>query len=106
MLLAVDGAEALKTLAQRRERAEEMPCVILMDLWMAGMSGDELLGELARDTELAKIAVVVLTGVPDLDIAERWPQVSRVIRKPFRLEAVVDAIQPTCESCTDAPIRL
>ena len=105
VLLAINGAEAVAILRGRHQRRDEMPCIILMDLWMAGMSGDELLGELARDPGLAKIPVVVLTGAPDLDVVARWPQVKKVIRKPFRLEAVFDAIQPSCETCSDALLR-
>jgi len=105
VLLAGDGSEALGLLRRRIERKNQVPCAILLDLWMPGMSGDEFLAELAADPDFSKIPVVVLTGAPGEGPERRWSQVRQVIAKPFRLESVFEAIQPSCESCSDALIR-
>jgi CheY-like chemotaxis protein len=105
VLLAGDGREALRLLRRRIEEKNQVPCAILLDLWMPGMSGDEFLAKLAAAPEFSRIPVVVLTGAPGEHPRQRWPQVRQVITKPFRLEAVFEAIQPSCESCSDALIR-
>jgi len=105
VLLAEDGEGALRVLRERAGQKSQIPCAILLDLWLPGMSGDEFLAKLAGDPDFSKVPVVVLTGAPGEHPLHRWPQVRQVLTKPFRVEAVFEAIQPSCESCSDALIQ-
>ena len=61
-----DGQEALDYLRRRGSYTDPAlsprPAVVLLDLNMPGMDGDELLGHIRSDPKLRSLPVVVLTG--------------------------------------------
>ena len=60
-----DGAEALDYMYCRdkyQDRAEGMPCVILLDLKMPRVDGIEVLRTLKSDPELRHVPIVMLTS--------------------------------------------
>lgn len=84
-ILAASGADALAVLADRR------PCLIILDLIMPGMSGNELLVRLRAEPELATLPVVVSTSTP-----ERAPRDVPVIPKPIDIGAMCDWMRRLC----------
>jgi CheY-like chemotaxis protein len=82
-----DGAEAL---AQLRKGAR--PCLILLDLMMPGMSGFDLGEQLAADTELARIPLVVITGAGAAAADKARALQLEVMRKPFELTALLSTV--------------
>lgn len=58
---ASDGAEALRLVRQHR------PAVLVLDLWMPGVDGLQVLDELRFDPAASRLAVVVLTGDGEAD---------------------------------------
>jgi CheY-like chemotaxis protein len=90
VVLAADGGEALRQLA-----ADPLPGLILLDLMMPGMSGEEFRARQLADQRLARIPVVVLSGAGDLDDASRKLQVE-VIGKPIELSELVSAVARYC----------
>jgi CheY-like chemotaxis protein len=89
-LLASEGYEVASAADGRRALAEarsRRPDVILLDLMMPVMSGWEFREAQLRDPELAGIPVVVVTAFEDsLDG-------TALLRKPFLVEDVLDAVQ-------------
>jgi len=85
---AANGREALKVLAERR------PCLVILDLMMPIMSGQELLEQMQRQPELADVPVVISTSAPHIAPAD-WP----VIPKPIDIAKVVECLQRMCQ-CT------
>ncbi|HEX8791054.1 MAG TPA: response regulator [Polyangiaceae bacterium] len=79
-----DATEALQRLEQGLR-----PDVILLDLVMPGMSGDEMLQRLRATADLAKVPVVVLSARID------WQPPAGVesLRKPVELATVLDAVR-------------
>jgi CheY-like chemotaxis protein len=66
------------------------PCVVLMDLFMPEMTGDEFLTALRLDTALSAIPVVMITGArTELLDAE-------VLQKPFELDQLIDTVARHC----------
>jgi CheY-like chemotaxis protein len=60
-----DGAEALDYMYQRnkyKDRAEGLPCVILLDLKMPRVDGIEVLRVLKSDDQLRQVPIVMLTS--------------------------------------------
>ena len=71
-------------------RAGERPCVVLMDLLMPDMSGQQFLDALRADPELAGVDVVLVT-------AAREPVTGvDVLRKPFELTDLIATVKRHC----------
>ena len=71
------GAQALD-LARRRP-----PDAMLVDLWMPGMSGADVVHTMGTDPELAGIPVIVATGDTE---ASAVPGAFATVTKPFNLD--------------------
>lgn len=71
-------------------REQLLPCLLLVDLLMPGISGEQLASELRADAELAAIPVVMITGA-----AVRIPS-AEVLRKPFELADLLGAVARHC----------
>jgi CheY-like chemotaxis protein len=85
--LAENGAEALVKLRQWK------PCVVIVDLRMPVMTGDELIAIMKQDPELASLPIVVSTSSP-----ERAPRGLPVLPKPIDIDALWKLLGELC-SC-------
>jgi CheY-like chemotaxis protein len=88
-LVAANGKDALKVMAEHR------PCLVILDLLMPVMTGNELFEVMQREPELADIQVVISTSAPD-----RAPPGVPIIRKPVDIDLVMDWIHRTCRCAT------
>jgi CheY-like chemotaxis protein len=79
---AANGLEGLKALQQF-----ERPSVIVLDIIMPVMRGDELYDALQADPQLADIPVILSTSDPS-----RAPKGVPLLRKPIHLQAMLDAV--------------
>jgi CheY-like chemotaxis protein len=84
-LVAANGKEALKVLAEHR------PCLVILDLLMPVMNGNEFLESMLKVPAYADIAVVISTSAPD-----RAPPGVPIIRKPVDIDALVEWIRRAC----------
>ena len=92
MTTATNGAEAL-TLLRRPELLR--PCVILLDLMMPVMNGQEFYAEQQRDPALARIPIVVISA--DGNIALKAAAFGgEFLPKPVRLETVLGVLGRLC----------
>lgn len=80
---AIDGRQALE-LARTA-----LPRIILLDLMMPVMDGYEFLLERAKYDALADIPVVVITASGLRSV----PGASKVLAKPFNVEALLDIVK-------------
>lgn len=80
---AADGREGLE-----RVRSLPRPCVVLLDLIMPIMSGNEVHAAMQADPALADIPVIVLTSAP-----WRAPSGVLVMRKPIDLNRLLDTVK-------------
>lgn len=86
-ILAGSGAEAVE-LAMR-----ERPDVILVDLNMPGMSGEETIAALRTEAGLTETPMMILTGEPLSSAELRRLGVCAGIQKPFDLPTLIAAIR-------------
>ena len=91
-LEASNGKEALKVMADHR------PCLVIIDLLMPVMTGNELLEAMRREPALAEIPVIISTSAPD-----RAPPGVPIIRKPVDIDSVVASVQRSCRCTVSLP---
>jgi CheY-like chemotaxis protein len=96
---AANGEEALRAL-----RARPCPDLLLADLKMPRMGGDQLVAEVRRDARLARISIVVMTGSIE---RERPGAADALLHKPFSpgelvalLERVLDEARAPTRACS------
>jgi CheY-like chemotaxis protein len=95
---AADGREALFRL-----RTASRPRVLLVDLMMPVMSGWALVETLRAQPAFADLPVLVITAVGPF---WGWPEsAARVLRKPLRLDDLIDAVSNYCDSPPAPPAR-
>jgi CheY-like chemotaxis protein len=90
---AANGSEALQ---QLRERDTPRPALILLDLMMPVMDGWKMREEMLKDSALASIPVVVLSGVIDLGHQATALGAAAYITKPFELGSLVNTVHQLC----------
>jgi CheY-like chemotaxis protein len=88
VITATDGADGLRVL----RTLPSAPCVIVLDLMMPVMSGEEMLDALRKDSQLAGLPVVVVSAKPTMSV----PGAHHVVGKPFRLNALLEKIREFC----------
>jgi CheY-like chemotaxis protein len=89
-ITANDGAEALEKLG-----AGERPCLIILDLMMPGMDGQQFREAQLSNPALAEIPVVVLSG--DYKVNERALELGvEGLRKPIHLPTLLAKIGQFC----------
>jgi CheY-like chemotaxis protein len=85
-----DGAEAAERL-----RAGERPALILLDLMMPGMNGEQFRAWQRGEQSIADIPVVVLSGAGRVDDYGRRLGVE-VLPKPIELSQLVEVVKRFC----------
>ena len=82
----IDGVSALRILD------EETPDLIVVDMNLPVLNGDQLLREMAAHPELRQIPAIVVTGKdihPDLAVE----QAKQILRKPCAPDRLVSAVE-------------
>jgi len=90
-----DGVDAMAFLRQEGEYADEpRPDIVLLDLNLQTMDGDEVLAEMKADDDLHSIPVVVLTSSEaEEDIVQSYElNANAYITKPVDFEGFLDII--------------
>jgi len=88
---ATDGAEALALL-----RGGLNPCLIVLDLFMPGMSGVEVRRVQRTEATIASIPVIVVSGVADMMREIQTIGVARCFRKPVDMEELLGVVTELC----------
>jgi two-component system response regulator CpxR len=89
VFVAENGKEALAILAS----AEQLPGLILLDLMMPVMSGDEMLKALKTVRALAQIPVTIVTASG----APMPPLASSLLKKPVDLDVLLRIVARSCD---------
>ena len=89
---AVDGVDALG----RLRSAEQLPCVIVLDLMMPNMDGKSFRQEQLRDPRLAAIPVIVVSAYRDVAKNAAELAVAHYLAKPLKLPVLLDLVQRHC----------
>ena len=90
VLEASDGAEGL-----RRLRSEDV-CLVLLDLWMPGMTGWEFRAEQVKDHSVADVPVVIITADHAAATKTADLGVSGFMTKPIEFPELLDYVSRYC----------
>jgi len=83
---AANGAEALRVLS-----GPTLPCVVVLDLIMPVLTGNEVFAKMQLDPRLARVPVIVSTSDPS-----RAPSGVLIMKKPIDLDRLLGAIRQHC----------
>jgi CheY-like chemotaxis protein len=83
---AADGADALESL-----KDAELPCVVILDLIMPVLSGNEVYEHMQRDPRLVNVPVIITTSDPT-----RAPSGLMIMKKPMSLSRLLSTVRQHC----------
>lgn len=88
---AEDGAVAMELLD-----GPELPCIVILDLMMPVLDGNEVIDRMRQSERLATVPIIVTTSDPS-----RAPRGIPLMKKPMDLRRLLSAVQQHC--CGRAP---
>ena len=100
LLFVPNGTDILNHLA--RQRKEELPCLILLDYNMPGMTGLEILRELKNNERYAKIPKIIWStsrSAADKDVCLQLGAVDYLV-KPATVKELTDICRYMLSNCT------
>ena len=83
---AANGAEALTRLNEAQS-----PCVVILDLLMPILGGDEVYEEMQKAPRLRGIPVIIITSDPS-----RAPNGLLIMKKPMNLDRLLQTVRQVC----------
>ena len=86
--IASNGAEALDLL-----EGDQLPCLMILDLIMPLVSGNQVYETMQKDPRLRNIPIVVSTSDP-----ARAPAGAVIMKKPINLDRLLGAVKCHCKS--------
>jgi DNA-binding response OmpR family regulator len=93
---AEDGLEALHLLRAVRHRAPQIPCLILLDLMMPRLSGNEFRRAQLGDPTVAAVPVAVMSGAVDLEQRAQSLGAVATLAKPIDCEILLAVVRRYC----------
>src|SRR5437868_13130205 len=89
---AEDGLEALHLLRIVRHRAPDVPCLVLLDLKMPRLSGQEFRRAQLADGTVASVPVAVMSGATDLEQRASALGAVAILPKPIDCDVLLDVV--------------
>jgi CheY-like chemotaxis protein len=93
---AEDGLEALHLLRTVRHRAPEAPCLVLLDLKMPRLGGNEFRRAQLGDPTVANVPVAVMSGAYDLEQRARAMGAVATLAKPLNVDRLIEVVRRYC----------
>jgi CheY-like chemotaxis protein len=93
---AQDGLEALHILRTVRHRAPEAPCLVLLDLKMPRLGGNEFRRAQLGDPTVANVPIAVMSGASDLEERAEAMGAVATLSKPLDVEALIAVVKRYC----------
>jgi CheY-like chemotaxis protein len=93
---AEDGLEALHLLRIVRHRAPEMPCLILLDLSMPRLGGNEFRRVQLSDPTVSNVPVAVMSGAVDIEQRAQALGAVATVAKPIDYDLLLDIVRRYC----------
>jgi CheY-like chemotaxis protein len=93
---AEDGLEALHVLRTVRHREPDTPCLVLLDLRMPRLGGNEFRRAQLGDPVVASVPVAIMSGAVDADEWGRALGAVAVVTKPVDFDSLLAIVRRHC----------
>jgi CheY-like chemotaxis protein len=93
---AEDGLEALHLLRTVRHRAPDVPCLVLLDLKMPRLGGNEFRRAQLGDPIVATVPVAVMSGAVDAEERAATLGAVATLTKPIDFDVLLDVVRRYC----------
>jgi DNA-binding response OmpR family regulator len=93
---AEDGLEALHLLRAVRHRAPEAPCLVLLDLTMPRLGGNEFRRSQLGDPTVANVPIAVMSGASDLEQRAEALGAVATLAKPLDIDVLIEVVKRYC----------
>jgi CheY-like chemotaxis protein len=93
---AEDGLEALHLLRAVRHRSPQTPCLVLLDLKMPRLGGNEFRRAQLADPIVASVPVAVISGAADLQQRAEALGAVATLAKPIDFDLLMDVVRRYC----------
>lgn len=93
---AEDGLEALHLLRTVKHRAPDVPCLVLLDLMMPRLSGNEFRRAQLGDPVVAGVPVAVMSGLTDAEERARGLGAVATLTKPIDFDLLLEVVRRYC----------
>ena len=93
---AEDGLEALHLLRTVRRRAPRTPCLVLLDLTMPRLGGQEFRRAQLGDPTVASVPVAVISGAIDLERRAQDLGAVASVAKPIDFDRLREVVRRYC----------
>ena len=93
---AEDGLEALHLLRSVRHRAPEVPCLVLLDLKMPRLSGNEFRRAQLGDPIVATVPVAIRSGAVDAEQRAETLGAVATLTKPIDFDELLTVVRRYC----------
>jgi DNA-binding response OmpR family regulator len=89
---APSGPEALRWL----ERADALPCLVLLDFMMPHMDGAQFMAEKRKNPRLEPIPVLIVSAMHNVAERSAMAKAQGYIKKPIRIEELLERAGAYC----------
>ena len=93
---AEDGLEALHLLRTVRHRAPDVPCLVLLDLKMPRLSGNEFRRAQLGDPIVATVPIAVMSGAVDAEELAATLGAVATLTKPIDFDVLLEVVRRYC----------
>ncbi len=93
---AGDGLEALHLLRTVRHRAPDAPCLVLLDLKMPRLGGNEFRRAQLGDPTVANVPIAVMSGATDLEQRAEAMGAVATLTKPLDFDVLIEVVKRYC----------
>jgi CheY-like chemotaxis protein len=93
---AEDGLEALHMLRTVKHRAPHTPCLILLDLTMPRLGGNEFRRAQLGDPTVAHVPIAVMSGAVDVEQRAKALGAVATVVKPIDTDRLLDLVRRYC----------
>ena len=93
---AGDGLEALHLPRTVRHRAPDAPCLVLLDLNMPRLGGNEFRRAQRGDPTVANVPIAVMSGATDLEQRAEAMGAVATLTKPLDFDVLIEVVKRYC----------